>query len=79
MQAGQIVVGIEAADHLALHDRVIAAVGHVFFARPQKLHRRPRHLFGDQHRLGHIVVEGAAPAEAAARAQRLVDLAFVRR
>ena len=38
----------------------------------------PGHLLGDQDGLGHVVVEGAAPAEAAAEVD-LVDLALVGR
>ena len=76
MQRGQIVVGVEARRHLALRDRMIAAVRHVLFARPQQLDRRARHLLGDQHGLADIVGL-AAPAEAAAEHQ-LVHVAFVR-
>ena len=35
----------------AMHDRMIAAVQHVLFARPEQLDRRAGHLLGDQHRL----------------------------
>ena len=55
-----------AADELALRDRVVGAVQHVLLARPDQLDRRARHLLGDRDRLADIVVEGAAPAEAAA-------------
>ena len=66
---------IEAGGQLALRDRVVAAVRHVFFARPDELDRRARHLLGDRDRLAHPIVYGAAAAEAAAQ-QQLVDLAF---
>ena len=49
-------------------------VCHVFFARPDQLHRCPRHLHRDQHRLFDVVVE-AATAEPAAEEQ-LVHVAF---
>ena len=78
MQAGQVVVGVEGADKLALHDRVEAALQHVLLARPQELHRRARHLLGDEDRLGDVVVEGAAPAEPAAE-MKPVDVALVGR
>ncbi|MGY3508453.1 hypothetical protein ACVIQY_001428 [Bradyrhizobium sp. USDA 3051] len=77
MQRDQIVVGIERAGHLALGDRVISAVRHVLFARPQQLDRRARHLLGDQDGLADIVGL-AAPAEAAAR-HHLVHVALLRR
>ena len=60
MQRGQIVVGVEAGRHLALRDRMIAAVLHVLLARPQQLDRRARHLLGDQYGLAHIVGLAAA-------------------
>ena len=78
VQPGQVVVRVEAADQLALHDRVVAALHHVLLARPEQLHRRAGHLLGDQHRLRHVVLERAAPAEAAAEVD-LVDLALVGR
>ena len=65
------------AGQLALRDRMIAAVRHVFLARPDQLDRRARHLLGDQDRLPDIVVRGAA-AEAAAE-HHLVDIAFLER
>ena len=77
MQRGQVVVGIEGAGHLALRDRMIRAVLHVLFARPQQFDRRARHLLGDGNRLPDIVGL-AAPAEAAAE-HLLVDVAFVGR
>src|SRR5207249_8415654 len=49
---------------------------HVFLARPQELHRRARNLLGDPHGLRDVVVEGAAPPEAAADDHDLVDLAL---
>ena len=74
MQRRQIVVLVEGAGQLALRDRMIGAVLHVVFARPQQLDRRARHLLGDRDRLPDIVGH-AAPAEAAAEHQ-LVHLAF---
>ena len=68
---------IEARGQLALRDRVVAAVRHVFFARPDELDRRARHLLGDRDDLAHPVVHGAAAAEAAAQ-QQLVDVALAR-
>ena len=55
-----------APDQLALRDRMVVPVQHVLLARPDQLDRRAGHLLGDQHRLAHVVVAGAAPAEAAA-------------
>ena len=75
MQRGHVALRVEAGGQLALRDRVVAAVLHVFFARPDQLDRRARHLLGDRHRLAHPVVHCAAPAEAAAE-QQLVDLAL---
>jgi hypothetical protein len=77
MQAGQIVVGIECAGQLALGDRMISALRHVFFARPKQFDRCARHLLGDQDGLPDIVGRGAT-AEAAAR-HHPVDIAFVGR
>ena len=74
VQPGQVAVGIERAGHLALRDRMVAAVRHVLFARPDQLDRRAGHLLGDRDRLLHVVV-GGAPAESAAE-QHLVHVAF---
>ena len=74
MQRRQIVVLVEGAGQLALGDRMIGAVLHVVFARPQQFDRRARHLLGDRDRLPDIVGH-AATAEAAAEHQ-LVNLAF---
>ena len=78
VQAGEVVVLVEGADQLALHDRVIPALRHVLLARPQQLDRRAGHLLGDLHRLMDVVLGRAAPAEAAAEVE-LVDLALVGR
>ena len=48
------------------HHRVVHAVQHVLLARPQQLDRRAGHLLGDRTACLHVVVERAAPAEAAA-------------
>ena len=77
VQRDQVLLVVEAGAHLALRDRVVAAVGHVLFARPEQLDRRAGHLLGDGDRLADIVVV-AAPAEAAAEIG-LVDLALARR
>ena len=76
MQAGQVVVLVERADELRLHDRMIRAVQHVLFARPNRLDRRARHLLRDQDGLRHVI-RPAAPAEAATT-DHLVDVALVR-
>ena len=73
----EIVVGVEARRHLALRDRVIAAVRHVLFARPDQLDRRARHLPWRSAPPADVVGL-AAPAEAAAE-QHLVDVALVGR
>ena len=67
MQRGQLTVFGEAAHQPTLGDRVVMAVGHVLLAGPEELHRRARQLLGDADGLGDEVVEGAAPAEAAAQ------------
>jgi hypothetical protein len=67
MQRGELAVFGEAADQPALGDRVVVAVGHVLLAGPEQLHRRAGQLLGDADGLGDEVVEGAAPAEAAAQ------------
>ena len=77
VQRGQIVVGIERAGQLALRDRMIHAVLHVLFARPQQLDRRARHLLGDRDRLPDIV--GLAASAEAAAEHLLVHVAFVGR
>ena len=74
MQSGQVLVGIEAANHLRLHNRMITPVRHVLFARPDELHRRTRHLFGDQDGLRHVIAAAAA-AEAAAE-DRFIHVAL---
>ena len=66
VQAGQVVVLVERAGQLGHHHGVIAALHHVLFARPEQLDRRARHLLGDADSLMHVVLERAAPAEAAA-------------
>ncbi len=65
VQAREIARRIEPAGQLALRHRMVGAMHHVFFARPDELHRRAGHLLGDQHGLADIV-RPAAPAEAAA-------------
>ena len=75
MEAGDIALRVHARRELALRDRVVAAVRHVLFARPDELHRRAGHFLGDDHGLAHPVVDGAAATEAAAE-QQLVHLAL---
>ena len=64
-QAGHVVVLVERRGELAHRDRMVGALGHVLFARPQQLDRHAGHLLGDLHRLRDVVGAGA-PAEAAA-------------
>ena len=64
---GEIALRIERARQLALRDRMITAMRHVLFARPDQLDRCAGHLLGDQHRLRHVVMRRCAPAEAAAK------------
>ena len=77
MQAGQIAVRVEAGGQLALRDRMVAAVRHVLFARPDQLDRRARHLLGDRHRLAHIVLWPRRPKPPPR--MMLVHVAFVGR
>ena len=65
---------VEPGLELALSDRVVETVLHVFFAGPDQLDRCAGQRFGDLHRLAHPV-GGTAPAEAAAKMD-LVDLAL---
>ena len=51
---------------------------HVLFAAPDHLHRQAGKLPGDRHRLAHMVLRAAAPAEAAAGVVA-VDLALRQR
>ena len=74
LERGELAVRVQAALELRLHDRVIAAVRHVLFARPDELHRRARHLLGNRDHLLHVVVR-RAPAKAAAR-RHLVNIAL---
>src|ERR1019366_5624102 len=73
----QIVIGIEGAGQFALRNRMIHAVLHVLFARPQQFDRGARHLLGDRNRLPDIV--GLAATAKAAAEYLLVHLAFVGR
>ena len=76
MQRGHVALGVEAGGQLALRDRVVAAVRHVLFARPDQLDRRARHLLARSSTAWRDpVVHRAAPAEAAAEVE-LVDLAL---
>ena len=59
--AVRLPVASKAAGQLALRDRVIAAVRHVLFARPDQLDRRARHLLGDQHGLANVIVTPRRP------------------
>src|SRR5262245_9003396 len=71
MQSGQIAIGVERADELALRDRMIDPVGGVFLARLDELDRRSRHLLGDPHRVRHEFA-ASAPPEAAADQHGLI-------
>ena len=66
MQAGELAVGVEAGGKLALRDRPIEVVGLVLLAAPDQLDRDAGEFLGDRHRLMHVVLRAAAPAEAAA-------------
>ena len=78
MHARNVALLVQPRRQLALGDGMIGAVRHVLFARPDQLDRRAGELLGDHHRLADIIVEGAAPAEAAAEMQ-LVDVALLLR
>ncbi len=75
MQRGDVALRVQPGLQLALRHGVVAAVQHVFFARPEQLDGYARHLFCDVYRLAHPVVHGAAPAITAAQMD-FVDLAL---
>ena len=75
VQGDEIVGGVQPSRQPALRDRPVEVVHHVFFPRPDHLDRHAGDLLGDQHRLAHVVLRAAAPAEAAAGIG-LVDLAL---
>ena len=75
MQRSQVLLVVEAGRHPALGNRVIPAVRHVLFARPQQLHRCARRFLGDEDGLADIVDRSRAAAESAAQ-ERLVELAL---
>ena len=66
MQAGQVAAGIEARGHLALRDRPEEVVRLVFLAAPDQLDRNAGELLGDGDGLAGVILDAAAPAEAAA-------------
>ena len=78
MQRGEIALRVEPAGQLALRDRMVAAMRHILFARPDQLDRRPRHLLGDQHRLLDEVMRRGAAAKATAQVHS-VHVAFADR
>ena len=78
VQRDEVAVGVEAAHQPALRGRMIDAVRHVLFARPDRLDRHARHLLGDQHRVAHEIMAGRAPAESAAEVMA-IDLVLVGR
>ena len=69
---------VEAGGHLALRDRMIPAVRHVLFARPDQLDRRAGHFLGDRDRLAHIVRPRPRRPKPPPRTD-LVELAFADR
>lgn len=73
----QVAVIVQSAGELALRRRMIGAVQHILFARPDELDRRARQRLGDQHRLAGVII-AAAPAEAAAEME-LMDFTLLRR
>ncbi len=75
VQARELAVGIEAGRQLALRDRPVEVVRLVLLAAPDQLDRNAGEFLGDRHRLMHVVLRAAAPAEAAAEVVA-VDLAF---
>jgi hypothetical protein len=75
VQRRHVALRVQPGRQLALRDRVVQAVGHVFFTAPQQLDGRARHLLGNRHRLAHPVVHRAAAAKTAAEVD-LVDLAL---
>ena len=74
MKCGQIPIRVKTANHLRLGDRMVPPVRHVLFTRPEQLHRRTWHLFGDCHSLPYKVSEATPPETAPER--DFVDLAL---
>jgi len=62
-QAGQILVRVESGGEFALRDRMILAMRHVFFARPQQFYRRPRKLLVKRRPAGPEFQAHSARAE----------------
>ena len=78
LEADEVALLVKAPDELGLRDRPVPAVRHVLLAAVDELDRYALHLLGDIDGELDIVLEGAAPAEAAAQVQ-LVDLALLER
>ena len=78
VQPGEVFIGIERASQLAHHDRVITALRHILFTRPDQLDRYAGHLLGDQDSLHREILECAAAPEPAPEID-LVDIAFFAR
>jgi hypothetical protein len=64
MHSGKILVCVESGAQLTLRDRMIFAVRHIFFARPQQFYWRSRKLLRYQHGLFDVIDKTPA-AEAA--------------
>ena len=60
VQGIEVALGIQACGQFALGDGVEEAMGHVFLAAPEQLDGRAGHGLGNDDRLGHKVIAGAA-------------------
>ena len=78
MHGRHIALCIQPCGQFALGDRVVMTVQHVLLARPDQLDRHIRHLFGNQHRLAHIVVADSTTAKTTAE-QQTRDIALADR
>src|SRR5262249_33406695 len=75
VERDQVAGGVTAGGEPALRDRPEEIVRLVLLAAPDQLDRDSGKLLRDRHRLVHVILRAAAPAETAAKVH-LVDLAL---